>query len=531
MVLVRAGPEANANVRALSAAGAGLQVGTRRFAVLPYTHGRGPSAAAGRAGTDSDVLHAAARSGCGRPAGATSFGLVVERCPADAGGCPIPGAAPRAACLRRGHGHEAWAEAQAWAHPECFEHGYLHTRVEAWTAEAGGLAGVEPGDQAPTLHHNAGARALQGPLLVGAPGGGALLQARCGAGVTNWRDCLPPGAVLVTSIEVGGRVTLAGPGEVDVMVMTRPGWVRVGTPAATGARAAASGHGADISIALEGAVAGPWLLYARAPAVPVAAPAGAGNGPTGVPWAADPQDAAGPPKPSDLRSWLTRRLRDHGTTAPLGDGPWSVAAWAALEDFGLDVGRSATVALAAWLHEHVTAHMSGPRRPTTWQWDLTILGKLMEAAGIAELAGDDPGLAAALTAEAGFAARALRQLPLRDWVVGRRGFVPGVAIPGMLARDQGAWGRTRFPLGDRARDALDAAVQGTFPAPARDAEMADSTAVERDPPMAPPPAAPPPATPPPATPAVGHDHGHDSHAGMGPARDRAAHEDGAPVTA
>lgn len=123
MVLVRAGPEANAKVRALSAAGAGLQVRTRRFAVLLYTHGRGPGAGAGRAITNSDMLHSAARSGHWRPARAASFGLVVERCPADAGGCEHPASAEAT--------DEAWAEAQAWAHPECLEHGYLRTRVEA----------------------------------------------------------------------------------------------------------------------------------------------------------------------------------------------------------------------------------------------------------------------------------------------------------------------------------------------------------------------------------------------------------------
>lgn len=75
------------------------------------------------------------------------------------------------------------------------------------------------------------------------------------------------------------------------------------------------------------------------------------------------------------------------------------------------------------------------------------MGRLMEAAGIAELAGQDPELAAPLAAEAGFAARALRQFPLRDWAAGRRGFSPGAAIPGMVAWDPSAWGRTRLPLG------------------------------------------------------------------------------------
>lgn len=87
----------------------------------------------------------------------------------------------------------------------------------------------------------------------------------------------------------------------------------------------------------------------------------------------------------------------------------------------------------------------------------------------------------------------------------------------MLAREPGAWGRTRLPLGDRARDALEAAVQGGFPAPACDVEMAGRPAAERDPPQA----------PTPATSGERQERAHASCASAGPAADRAAREDGA----
>lgn len=274
----------------------------------------------------------------------------------------------------------------------------------------------------------------------------------------------------MASIEAGGRVTLAGLGEVDVMVMTRPGWVRVGTPAATGARAAATGHGADVAISLEGVVAGPRLLHGRAPAVPATAPVveeGCPTGVLGLPTLGSRRD------PWSLPTCGRGKHGGYKTPTPRPGRPWRAA-------------------LAAWLQEHVTAHMSGPRRPTAWQWDLAV--RLMKVAGIAELAGD--------AAEAGFTARALRQLPLRDWAVGRRGFVPGVA-PRRLGPDTpsgpSARGtRTGRPGGVRA---------GGFPAPARDVEMAGPPAAEHDPPQA----------PTRATPGGRQERAHASCASAGPA--------------
>lgn len=149
MVLVRASPESNPRMCALVDAEGGLRIGARRFAVFPYTHGRGLGAGGGPCVTDSDLLHAAARRGHGRPAGAMSFALVVDRCGVDASGRPLPGAETRATCLRRGAGHAARPAAASWAHAEWCNHGYIRTRIEAWVADAGDSSWPDPGDAPP----------------------------------------------------------------------------------------------------------------------------------------------------------------------------------------------------------------------------------------------------------------------------------------------------------------------------------------------------------------------------------------------
>lgn len=80
------------------------------------------------------------------------------------------------------------------------------------------------------------------------------------------------------------------------MVMARPGWVRIGTPAATGAQAAAAGHGADVAVSKEGVVAGPWLLRGRAPAVPATAPVVEEGLPDRRPMGCPPSGRGGTPR-------------------------------------------------------------------------------------------------------------------------------------------------------------------------------------------------------------------------------------------
>lgn len=89
---------------------------------------------------------------------------------------------------------------------------------------------------------------------------------------------ISPGDVLIAAVAAGGRVVISGPGGVSEVVMTRPGWLRVATPADAGARLAAVGHASEAMLSLEGVTAGPWLPGRRLPPpspVPGAAPAAA----------------------------------------------------------------------------------------------------------------------------------------------------------------------------------------------------------------------------------------------------------------
>ena len=73
--------------------------------------------------------------------------------------------------------------------------------------------------------------------------------------------------------------------------------------------------------------------------------------------------------------------------------------------------------LADWLVQHVAAAAGGGAR-LRWQWEVTILAWSCEACGLPELMAARPLAAEDLLAEAGFAARALRQAPFTVW---RRG--------------------------------------------------------------------------------------------------------------
>lgn len=267
--------------------------------------------------------------------------------------------------------------------------------------------------------------------------------------MTNWVDALPHRAVLVAAVGAGGRALVVGPGEVDTLVLAQPGWVRIGTPASAEARAAAAGHD-TVSVSMQG-VTGPWVLHRRRP--PPCA--GSGHADDCAMPSAQPRAATPPPPavlgPTDLRSWLSRQL---GGDADPGRSPGGVG--------GGSVSR---------LRRPGRREQRRRGAPTCG-----LAGRPRYGAHVLRsraLAAEDPELGAALSVEAGFTARALRQLPLRGWALGRRGFSPGAAVPGMWARDHPRWGRTRFPLGSSAHQALAAAVEEAFPRAGQVVDMAD----------------------------------------------------------
>ena len=66
--------------------------------------------------------------------------------------------------------------------------------------------------------------------------------------------------------------------------------------------------------------------------------------------------------------------------------------------------------LAEWAAQHIAAAQAGVDR-TRWQWEITMLAWLCEECGLPDLLPRVPAAAENLLAEAGFAARALRQAP------------------------------------------------------------------------------------------------------------------------
>ena len=82
------------------------------------------------------------------------------------------------------------------------------------------------------------------------------------------------------------------------------------------------------------------------------------------------------------------------------------------------------------LVQHVAAAAGGGAR-LRWQWEVTALAWVCEACGLPELMVARPLAADDLLAEAGFAARALRQAPFTMWRRGAAGLSAGAALPGL----------------------------------------------------------------------------------------------------
>ena len=111
--------------------------------------------------------------------------------------------------------------------------------------------------------------------------------------------------------------------------------------------------------------------------------------------------------------------------------------------------------LADWLAQHVAAAAGGSAR-ARWQWEVTTLAWICEACGLPELMTAVPLAAEDLMAEAGFAARALRQAPFTVWRRGGAGCRPGLLFPGSNTSDRDARyiGRVGLGLPDSAMDGL-----------------------------------------------------------------------------
>ena len=126
-----------------------------------------------------------------------------------------------------------------------------------------------------------------------------------------------------------------------------------------------------------------------------------------------------------------------------------------------------TARLADWLTQHVAA-AAGRGVRARWQWEITMLPWIVEVCGLPELLAASRLAAEDLLAEAGFAARAMRQAPFTGWRHGVAGCRPGLLFPGSNTSDREARyiGRVGLGLPTSAIEGLlglvgDAAQTGT----------------------------------------------------------------------
>ena len=88
------------------------------------------------------------------------------------------------------------------------------------------------------------------------------------------------------------------------------------------------------------------------------------------------------------------------------------------------------VRLAGWLQQHIALATERSDRER-WQWEVTLLAWVCEACGLPALLVHAPVVAEDLMAEAGFAARALRQAPFHRLADGGTGLPSRSAFPGV----------------------------------------------------------------------------------------------------
>ena len=136
-----------------------------------------------------------------------------------------------------------------------------------------------------------------------------------------------------------------------------------------------------------------------------------------------------------LRGWLSAQVNRRRTEAPANrassetDAEAEAVARQALVSYPDTVPTGLATWLAEWIEQHIAAARGGEGR-ARWNWELAMLAWFCEECGLPGLLQRMPAAAEDLLAEAGFAARALRQAPSTGWVRGIDGCQPGLFSQG-----------------------------------------------------------------------------------------------------
>ena len=215
---------------------------------------------------------------------------------------------------------------------------------------------------------------------------------------------------------------------------TQPLWARVHLPEASAVRAAEWGCASGLQVRAEGVVGGMWLWERplRQPCGPPPPPARAATAAPSEVRVVDPRLEGAE---RGFRRWLNAQawraeLACPEDAAMTRDDIPAVVASHVLASY-LDSAPPGLVhRLADWLVQHVAAAAGGSAR-LRWQWEVTILAWVCEACGLPELMAARPLAAEDLLAEAGFAARALRQAPFTAWRRGACGLPAWAVLPGL----------------------------------------------------------------------------------------------------
>ena len=491
MILLRTGAEGVAAMEGLLACNQPLRVGGSMFGIRRYTHvrtharrlpeGEGPALQFHRA---ADELRDLGRRR------AADFALTVARVAADRHGCALP--CPQRAHLIPHFAGSSWEGAGGSVPCHRVVHQFLRAEVEIWTV--GNRSG----------HHDEPARTIS--MQDAVEGLGAIRQRLCGerarAGMQvrhhdngsirqTWHAPLEAGQAVCMAVAAGGRLILAGPGEVCAITLLRAAWVRVCIPEETLVRAAAAGLAPSADLCVQSIVGG---CFATEPQATGNAPGGAGpsnrtqgqgrrqqaGGAAAAPAGAARPGAGRAQAPAarpGLDGWIAEGLRlvearSQQAPASRSGGGMAEATRAATEilrQLRPGLTRFWVNTLAGWLEEHVRATLAR-QQGGVWQWEATVLAWLMEQAGIAEMLGGsatgrgDRELATDLMAEARFPAAALRQAPFRMWRMGARACHPGVAMPGARAQNADVLGHTSRAIPEDAAAALADLVRACLPA-------------------------------------------------------------------
>jgi hypothetical protein len=320
----------------------------------------------------------------------------------------------------------------------------------------------------------------------------------------TWQAPLEAGYAVCMAVAAGGRITLAGPGEVCAVTLLRAAWIRVGIPETALIRAAAAGYASSANICVQSVVGGCFGtepqaacyghsgdgLGSRAQGRGRQQQAGGGAGPPAGGTRHGTGHGPVPATRPGLDGWIAEgflRAEARSDLAPAcrrggGEPTATRAATRILRHHRPELARFWVETLAGWLEEHVRTTLAR-QQGGAWQWEATVLAWLMEQAGISEMQVGSAGgrgdreLAVDLIAEAGFPAAALRQTPFRMWSMGARGCHPGVAMPGARAQNSDALGCTNRTIPEDAARALADLVLACQPA-GHDVDMRVGGAVE-----------------------------------------------------